>query len=57
MTPGQHIEHARRLIDEMVDKHPLNGSGMMVYSDVMEDLDKFQQVYNRLGLTNETQSH
>jgi len=46
MTPGQHIERMRGFIEELVDEHPLGPSGMMVYSDLMDDLDKVQKEYN-----------
>jgi len=46
MTPGQYIECIRKVIDDMVDEHPLGASGMMAYSDWMYDLDKIQRAYN-----------
>ena len=53
MTPGQYIERMRRLVEELVDEHPLGPSGMMVYSDLMDDLDKVQREYNCMKVNKE----
>ena len=55
MTPGQYIERMRRLVEELVDEHPLGPSGMMVYSDLMDDLDKVQREYNCMKVNKENQ--